>query len=71
MIDRERKVDVEKFDIAQSDALQKQLSAKLLQILENAAKEANKILNIYNMQVKIGYSLEKAEKRKKRKNSNL
>ena len=51
MIDRERKIDVEKMDINQADVLQKQLSAKLTQILENAAKKLKKlkkvIFNIY------------------------
>ena len=65
MIDRERKIDVEKMDISQADVLQKQLSAKLTQILENAAKEANKILNIYGMEVKIGFTVKKAKKAKK------
>ena len=65
MIDRERKVNVETFTIQQADELQAQLSKKLSQILENAGKEANKILNIYGMEVKIAYSLKKQKKAKK------
>lgn len=67
MIDRERSVDVEKMTVEEASVLQKQISAKLIQILENASNEANKFLNIYNMKVKIGYSLEKAQKTKKAK----
>lgn len=65
MIDRERRIDVEKMDLDQADVLQKQLSNKLTQILENAAKEANQILNIYGMEVKVGFTLKKAKKAKK------
>jgi hypothetical protein len=65
MIDRERKINVEKMDLDQADVLQKQLSGKLTQILENAAKEANQILNIYGMEVKVGFTLKKAKKAKK------
>lgn len=67
MIERERSINVEKFDNDQLDLLQKQLSVKLTHILENASTEANRLLNIYGMEVQIAYKLKKAKKSKKAK----
>jgi hypothetical protein len=65
MIDRERKVNVENMNYEQADLLQKQITAKLNQIIENALKEANKMLNIYGMEAKMAFKVTKQKKAKK------
>lgn len=57
MIDRERKVDLAVLSEDQISSLETKLSDKLLKILENAGIEANKILNVYGLEVQIAYSL--------------
>ena len=61
MIERERKVDLEKMNESQLSTLEKEMAKKLESILVNAAKEANQFLNIYGIQIKIAYELQQKE----------
>lgn len=56
MINRER--NLEHLSNEQVNNLQNKLSAKLLEILEKASKEANELTNQYGIEVKIGYVME-------------
>lgn len=61
MIDRERKVDLNKMSEEQLSTLEKTMSDKLQKILTNAAKEANNFLNIYGIEIKIAYELQQKQ----------
>lgn len=54
MIDRERKVDVNKMKQVDVDNLSVQIGAKVAEITEEAAAKVNSILAIYGMSAKIG-----------------
>ena len=58
MIDRERKVDLDKMSEEQIGMLEKKMSEKLQDILSRASKEANNFLNIYGIEIKIAYELQ-------------
>lgn len=66
MIDRPRTVDLTKITSEQEEQISKVLTAKLSEILENAGKQANAILNTYGMEVQIAYKLKKQSKTKKK-----
>ena len=66
MIDRERKVNLSTITPEQEEKITKVLSDKLSKILENAAKEANAILNTYGVEVQIAYKVKKQSKSKKK-----
>ena len=61
MINRERKVNVENMDNEQIRVVEDQISAKLRVIIDNACEEANKLLNIYGLEAKMQFSLDKKE----------
>jgi len=66
MIDRQRSVDLSTITPEQEEKISKVLSDKLSKILENAAKEANAILNTYGVEVQIAYKVKKQSKSKKK-----
>lgn len=55
MIERVRKVDVEKMSEEQLERAVELVGAKLAQICEKAAKEANDILKIYGLYTEIQF----------------
>jgi hypothetical protein len=57
--ERVRKVDVEKMSVEQADLVQKELSAKMNDIIQKAITEANKYLNIYGMSAKMAFQINK------------
>jgi len=62
MIDRKRKVDVEKLDDEQIEVVQDQVSAKIREITDKAVKDANKILAIYGLSCKMQIKIEESDK---------
>lgn len=52
MIDRERKVDVEKLTPEQAGALSVQIGEKIKEINDKTVAEINRYLNIYGMEAK-------------------
>ena len=58
MIERQRKIDINKMDIETADAVSKQLGDKVNTILKKAYKEANALLNIYGLKFEIGYDIQ-------------
>lgn len=66
MIERQRSVDLSTITPEQEEKISKVLSDKLSKILENAAKEANAILNTYGVEVQIAYKVKKQSKSKKK-----
>ena len=62
MIDRKRKVDIEKIDNENIDSLSNQLGEKVKIIVDKAIKDVNKILNIYGLQAKMQIALEPKDK---------
>lgn len=66
MIDRPKSVDLTKITPEQEEQISKVLTGKLSEILENAGKQANAILNTYGMEVQIAYKLKKQSKNKKK-----
>lgn len=55
----DRKRNLEVLSQEQLTQLEEKLSQKLTEILKNAHEEANKLLNLYGMKVKIAYELDK------------
>lgn len=71
---RKRKIDLNKLNTAQADALAKQLGQEIARIMDEANNKCNKILQIYNLQTKIGYEIvqlvENTKKNKKNTKKN-
>jgi hypothetical protein len=61
MINRERKVNLESMGREQLENLEKQMAKKLEDILSKAANEANGLLNIYGIKIKIAYELQQTQ----------
>jgi len=57
MIDRPKKIDLEKMAIETLDETSKQLGNKINLILKNALKESNAILNIYGLKLEMGWEI--------------
>lgn len=53
MINRERKVNVEKMSNEELEALQSKISNKISSIVNNAIKESNKYLNVYGLEARM------------------
>jgi hypothetical protein len=62
MIDRPREVNLEGITPEQEAKISKVLSDKLSKILEDAAKEANAILNTYGIEVQIAFQVKEKPK---------
>lgn len=54
---RQRKVDVKKLTSEQVEKLQEQIGKELSKIFDEAGSKANQLLNIYGLQVQIGYEI--------------
>jgi len=61
MVNRERKVNVEVMSEEQAKLVEEQISAKLRTIIDGACGEANKLLNIYGLEAKMQFALNKKE----------
>ena len=61
MINRERKVNLESMSKEQLENLEIQMAKKLEDILSKAANEANGLLNIYGIKIKIAYELQQTQ----------
>lgn len=59
MIERERKVDVDKMSTDEINVLSIQIGNKMREICEEAASRANAILNIYGANCKIAIAFDK------------
>lgn len=66
--DRERKVDVEKLNLDQVDALSAQIGKEISKIMDEANLKCNQLLNIYGLQTQIGYKITKLKKKTKKNN---
>jgi hypothetical protein len=64
---RERKVDIDALPIESIEQISAKLGEKLGAILQRAAEEANKFLNIYGLTVKVSYQVESLSKEPKLK----
>ena len=53
MINRERKIDVNKLSNEQLEELQNKLSKKVSEIANNAVNEANKYLKVYGLEARM------------------
>jgi hypothetical protein len=53
MINRQRKINVEKMSNEELEALQAKISNKIISIVNNAVNEANKYLNVYGMEARM------------------
>jgi hypothetical protein len=58
---RKRQVDVEKMDDQTLEKTQAELSKKVMEIVDKACEDANKLLNIYGLQAKMQIALEEKE----------
>lgn len=56
-IDREKNFNLDSLSSEQQEILEKKLGKKLSTILDKAAQEANKMLNIYGVEVQIAYKI--------------
>jgi hypothetical protein len=65
-MDRSRKVDLESLSVEQVDQLSNQIGSKLREIIEQAALEANRIANVYGMQVKLAVQFSPLEEEEKK-----
>lgn len=54
---RKRSVDVNALSRQQADRLEKEIGKQLGKIFDEAGTKANKMLNIYGLQIKIGYQI--------------
>lgn len=61
MESRVRKIDVDKLSPEQADSLSEQIGEKLRKIIDQACTEANRITEIYGMQVKMQFLIEKLD----------
>lgn len=61
MIDRTRKVDLNKMTREQADMIQDTLSLKMNEIVQKAIADANKYLNVYGIQAKMLIELNQIE----------
>ena len=57
MIDRKKKVDLEKMTIETLDETSKQLGNKVNLILMEALEKSNAILNIYGLKLEMGWEI--------------
>jgi hypothetical protein len=53
MINRQRKINVEKMSNEEIEALQAKIANKIISIVNNAVNEANKYLNVYGMEARM------------------
>jgi hypothetical protein len=53
MINRQRKINVEKMSNEELEVLQAKISNKIISIVNNAVNEANKYLNVYGMEARM------------------
>lgn len=58
MLDRKRKIDLEKLDIESISKLTGKLTNKMTVITDEAIEKANKILNIYGMEAKMQITID-------------
>jgi len=58
MEERVRKVDLEKLSEEEADQLSQRIGEKLRQIMDKACDEANRIAQIYGIQVKMQFLIE-------------
>ena len=56
-----RDFDLEKLEANQVDTLSQQIGEKLRIIIDDACNKANQIVNIYGMQVKMQFLIEKID----------
>lgn len=82
MIDRERKVDIDKLTPEQADQLSAQIGEKIREIADKAVEDSNRILKIYGMEAKMAIQIgklgefeekkpKKTRKPRKKKEANL
>lgn len=64
---RKRFVDVAQMSAEQRTKLEEQMGKELAKIFDEANSKANKLLNIYGLQTKIVYQIEKLEQKKRAK----
>jgi len=55
--DRIRRVNVDKLKNKQIDMLSEQIGDKLGKILQSASNDANKLLNVYGLEIKVDYNI--------------
>jgi len=55
--DRIRRVNVDKLKNKQIDMLSEQIGGKLGKILQSASNDANKLLNVYGLEIKVDYNI--------------
>jgi len=60
--ERKRSVDIEKLDEDTVNNIQESLIKKITKINDDAVKKANKLLNIYGLEVKMQFLMQKIEK---------
>ena len=59
MLDRKRRIDLDKIDLNSITELTNKLTAKVTDITDEAVEKANKILNIYGMEAKMQIAIRK------------
>lgn len=64
---RKRKVDVSKLNMEQVEKLQEEIGKELSKIFDEAGQKANKLLNIYGLEIKIGYEMKEMPEKIKKK----
>lgn len=66
-IDKERKVNVEKMSNEQVDNLSERLGNKIADILNKAAEDCNRLMNVYGLEILVNYKMKpnKAKQPKK------
>jgi len=61
---RERKVNIDNLLPAQADNISKTIGQELAKIMDEANNKCNELLNIYNLETKISYNIQKIEEEK-------
>jgi hypothetical protein len=61
IINRVRKVDVEKLDEAQLENITTQMSQEINRIIDDACARANSLLNIYGLETKMQIVIQKKD----------
>ena len=64
---RKRFIDPKKLTLQQADELSKQIGKMVAEIMDDANKKCNEILNIYGLQTKIGYNIVQVPKKTEEK----
>ena len=63
---RERRVDVEKLEESQVDALSEQIGKRLQSLIDEAVNEANRIVKVYGLEAKMQFSIKPVQKGEKK-----